>query len=58
MQVAETVICQGNIPDCSSELEDDIPGVTWLVGFINENFSRVKYEFVPDRNLKPLKQYL
>ena len=55
VQVDGTVICHGRLEDCPSRLEDDFPGITWLVGFIEENSKKIKYEIVPDRKLDTFK---
>lgn len=55
VQVDETVICHGETELFPSQLPDDFPGITWLVGMIEENSSKIKYEIVPNRSLETFK---
>jgi hypothetical protein len=56
VQVDETVICHGPLEKSPSQLEDDFPGVTWLVGFIEENTRRIRYKIVENRSLDTFKR--
>jgi ISXO2-like transposase domain len=55
VQVDETAICHGYLLVCPSNLDDNMPGITWLVGFIEQNSRRVKLEIVPDRKVETFK---
>ncbi|KAI5151444.1 hypothetical protein ENBRE01_2144, partial [Enteropsectra breve] len=46
VQVDETAICHGSLPNCPSQLDDDFPGITWLVGIIEQSTGRIKLEIV------------
>jgi hypothetical protein len=34
VQIDETAICHGFLTSCPSKMNDDFPGVTWLIGAI------------------------
>ena len=50
VQVDETAICHGFLENCPSRLEDNFPGITWLVGFIEQGSNEIYYEIVEDRS--------
>lgn len=56
VQVDETVISHGEIPSNPSTLDDDFPGITWLVGMIEENSNNIKLFIVPDRTAETFKR--
>ena len=56
IQVDETVICHGFLHECPSKIEDDFPGVTWLVGIIEENTKDIRLEIVENRSLETFKE--
>ncbi|KAG0420500.1 hypothetical protein DMUE_6339, partial [Dictyocoela muelleri] len=58
VQVDETVICHGDIADYPSKIDDDTPGITWLVGIIEEDTKNIKLEIVPNRSANIMKQVL
>lgn len=58
VQIDETAICHGNLPDCPSNLNDDFPGITWLVAIIEQSSGRFKFEIVSDRTLNTFKNLL
>lgn len=55
VQVDKTVICHGNVDSFPSQLVDNFPGITWLVGFIDENIRKIKYKIVADRSEETFK---
>lgn len=55
VQVDETAICHGFLKKAPSNLNDDYPGVTWLVGFIEENSRNIRYEIVENRRIETFK---
>ncbi len=48
VQVDETVISHGELPNCPSVIEDNFPGIQWLVGMIEEGTRDFFYAIVPD----------
>jgi ISXO2-like transposase domain len=54
VQVDETVICHGSLLDTPSNLDDDAPGVTWLVGIIEQGSRDIRLEIVPNRKAKTM----
>jgi hypothetical protein len=55
IQVDETAIARGKLLECPSVLSDDTSGITWLVGFIEENTNRFYYEIVENRSAETMK---
>jgi hypothetical protein len=55
IQVDETVICHGYLVDSPSNLDDDAPGVTWLVGIIEQGTGSIRLEIVPNRRSETIK---
>lgn len=55
VQVDETLICHGNLDKCPSKCEDNMSGITWLVGLIEEQTGKIKLIIVPDRKIETLK---
>ena len=51
VQIDETAICHCSLVDCPSRLDDDTPGLTWLVGIIESDSRRIKFEIVDNRSL-------
>jgi hypothetical protein len=45
VQVDETAICHGFLLDCPSKTKDEFPGVTWLIGAIEEHTRKNKLKF-------------
>lgn len=52
IQVDETAICRGSLLDCPSNIPDDFPGVTWLVGFLETSTEEknIRLEIVENRS--------
>ncbi|KAI5152545.1 hypothetical protein ENBRE01_2910 [Enteropsectra breve] len=55
VQVDETAICHGSLPHVLSQLEDDFPGITLLVGIIEQSTGRFKLKIVLNRSLETFK---
>lgn len=55
VQVDETVICHGFLLKSPSNLDDETPGLTWLVGIIEEQSWKVRFEIVPNRKAETFK---
>jgi ISXO2-like transposase domain len=55
IQVDETVICHGYLVDSPSNLDDDAPGVTWLVEIIEQGTGSIRLEIVPNRRSETIK---
>jgi hypothetical protein len=55
IQVDETAICHGSLLDTPSNLDDDIPGVTWLVEFIEKGSRTIRLEiqYVTKKSVHP-----
>lgn len=49
IQVDETVIGHNNPSVCPSYLEDNYPGIVWLLGMIESGTGRIKLFIVPNR---------
>lgn len=49
VQVDETAIAHGDLPACPSQMDDDFPGIRWLVGMIEEGSRDFRYFIVPNR---------
>ena len=49
LQVDETVIGHNSIPTCPSNLNDNFPGIVWLLGIIECDTGRIKLLILPDR---------
>lgn len=58
VQIDETAICHGFLSSCPSKLSDDFPGVTWLIGAIEEGTNRVKYQILNDRTVESIKNFI
>ncbi|KAM0674663.1 hypothetical protein GVAV_001850 [Gurleya vavrai] len=54
LQIEESVICQGFLNDCPSNLNDDEKGLTWVVGVIESDSKNMKIFIVPDRKIETL----
>ena len=50
-QIDETAICHVFLLECPSMLPDDYPGITWLLGIIEEDIKRIYLEIFKDRSL-------
>jgi hypothetical protein len=58
MQIDETAICHGFLSSCLSKMEDDFPGVKWLIGAIEEVSGRVKYQILKYRTVESIKTFI
>lgn len=54
VQVDETVIYKGKLITSPSNLYDNLPGCTWLVGIIEEHSGEMIIEIVPNRKISTL----
>lgn len=52
VQVDETVISHGPIPNCPSNLNDDHRGLIWLLGIIEEQSKSIKLILLPNRSVE------
>jgi hypothetical protein len=46
VQIDVTAIARGRLGKCPTQLDNDTSGITWLVGFIQENIQRLYHEIV------------
>lgn len=56
VQVDETVIYKGKLILSPSEMYDDFPNCTWLLGIIEAKTGRMHIEIVPNRKSKTIKK--
>lgn len=58
IQVDETAICKGKLFESPSNINDDFPGITWLVGFVETSSTekRIKMEIISDRSEQTFKK--
>ncbi|KAM0674920.1 hypothetical protein GVAV_001739 [Gurleya vavrai] len=49
VQVDESVICQGFLSDLPTNLSDDTPGLTWVLGIIEKTTQKMRILIIPDR---------
>lgn len=50
IQVDETAVCHGLLPNAPSNMPDDFPGVTWMIGFIEVETNSIILECLVNRS--------
>lgn len=58
IQIDETVIYKGKLILSPSNIYDNLPGCTWLVGLIEQHTSNMVIEIVPNRQVATLKELI
>lgn len=58
VQVDETAICRGRIISNPSNSLDQIPGIVWMIGGINENDGNFFLKIIPNRQINTFTQIL